>query len=184
MTPPDRSPEGAAMTESRSLSGKLVRDLTLDAVRRGEVSLPDLRIHPETLDHQASVAEAHGNPQLAENLRRAAELTVLPDDEVLAIYEALRPHRSTPQQLTALAESLAGRGLPRCARHTVSAVAGICSLAAASAGSEFAIALRTAGGAAVVPASPVPLTPSGLVRHGTAWCATANAGRSPARGIA
>jgi len=115
MTPPDRSPEGAAMTESRSLSGKPVSDLTLDAVRRGEVSLPDLRIHPETLNHQASVAHAHGNPQLAENLRRAAELTVLPDDEVLAIYEALRPHRSTPQQLTALAESLAGRGLPRCA---------------------------------------------------------------------
>jgi propanediol dehydratase small subunit len=103
------------MTGSRSLSGKLVSDLTLDAVRRGEVSLPDLRIHPETLDHQASVAEAHGNPQLAENLRRAAELTVLPDDEVLAIYEALRPHRSTPEQLTALAGSLAGRGLPRCA---------------------------------------------------------------------
>ena len=103
------------MTESRSLSGKAVSDLTLDAVRRGEVSLPDLRIHPETLNHQASVAQAHGNPQLAENLRRAAELTVLPDDEVLAIYEALRPHRSTPRQLTALAESLAGRGLPRCA---------------------------------------------------------------------
>ncbi|MDX6393450.1 MAG: propanediol dehydratase small subunit [Streptosporangiaceae bacterium] len=115
MTPPDHSPGSAAMTGSRSLSGKLVSDLTLDAVRRGEVSLPDLRIHPETLDHQASVAEAHGNPQLAENLRRAAELTVLPDDEVLAIYEALRPHRSTPQQLTALAGSLAGRGLPRCA---------------------------------------------------------------------
>ncbi len=103
------------MTETRSLSGKPVGELTLDAVRRGEVSLPDLRIHPETLDRQASVAQAHGNPQLAGNLRRAAELTLLPDDEVLAIYEALRPHRSTPEQLTALAESLAGRGLPRCA---------------------------------------------------------------------
>jgi len=41
---------------------------------------------------------------------------LLPDDEVLAIYEALRPHRSTPQQLTALAESLADRGLPALAR--------------------------------------------------------------------
>jgi propanediol dehydratase small subunit len=100
---------------TRSLSGKPVSDLTLDAVRRGEISVPDLRIHPETLEHQASVARAHGNPQLAENLRRAAELTLLPDDEVLAIYEALRPHRSTPQQLTALAGSLADRGLPLCA---------------------------------------------------------------------
>jgi propanediol dehydratase small subunit len=107
--------DGSAMTETRSLSGKPVGDLTLEAVRRGEVSLPDLRIHPETLEHQASVAQAHGNSQLAENLRRAAELTLLPDDEVLAIYEALRPHRSTPEQLTALAGSLAGRGLPRCA---------------------------------------------------------------------
>src|SRR5258708_7268029 len=87
------------MSRTRSLSGKPVSDLTLDAVRRGEVSLPDLRIHPDTLNHQASVARAHGNPQLAANLRRAAELTLLPDDELLAIYEALRPHRSTPRQL-------------------------------------------------------------------------------------
>jgi propanediol dehydratase small subunit len=34
---------------------------------------------------------------------------------VLAIYEALRPGRSTAAQLTALAGSLADRGLPRCA---------------------------------------------------------------------
>jgi len=64
---------------------------------------------------QAVVAEQHGNPQLAENLRRAAELTRLPDDEVLAIYEALRPGRSTPAQLIERAASLEARGLPRCA---------------------------------------------------------------------
>jgi propanediol dehydratase small subunit len=75
----------------------------------------DLRIHPETLGRQAVVAEQHGNPQLAENLRRAAELTRLPDDEVLAIYEALRPGRSTPAQLIELAASLDMRRLPRCA---------------------------------------------------------------------
>jgi propanediol dehydratase small subunit len=99
----------------RALSGRPVGELTLEAVRRGEISLPDLRIHPGSLEHQAAVAEAHGNPQLAENLRRAAELTTLGDDEVLAIYEALRPGRSTATQLTALAASLDGRGLPRCA---------------------------------------------------------------------
>ncbi len=101
--------------ELRALSGRPVSELTLDAVRRGEVSLPDLRIHPDTLEHQAEVAHKHGNPQLAENLRRAAELTRLPDGEVLAIYDALRPGRSTAGDLTALAESLSGRGLPRCA---------------------------------------------------------------------
>ncbi len=107
--------DGADGTEIRALSGKPVGRLTVDAVRAGEIGVADLRIHPGTLERQAVVAEEHGNPQLAENLRRAAELTRLPDDEVLAFYEALRPGRSTPAQLTALAASLTARGLPRCA---------------------------------------------------------------------
>jgi len=103
------------VTKIRALSGKSVESLTVEAVRAGEIGLADLRIHPETLERQAVIAEEHGNPQLADNLRRAAELTQLPDDEVLAIYEALRPGRSTAEQLKALAGSLADRGLPRCA---------------------------------------------------------------------
>ena len=99
----------------RALSGRPVGELTLDAVRQGEVGLADLRIHPETLERQAVVAEQHANPQLARNLRRAAELTQLTDEEVLAIYEALRPGRATPAELTTLADSLAARGLPLCA---------------------------------------------------------------------
>ncbi len=99
----------------RALSGRDVGELTLEAVRRGELGVPDLRIHPETLERQAAIAAAHANPQLAENLRRAAELTSLPDEEVLAIYDALRPGRSTPERLTELAADLGGRGLPRCA---------------------------------------------------------------------
>jgi propanediol dehydratase small subunit len=99
----------------RALSGREVGELTLEAVRGGELSVADLRIHPETLERPAAVATAHANPQLAENLRRAAELTRLPDEEVLAIYDALRPGRSTPEQLTGLAADLAERGLPRCA---------------------------------------------------------------------
>jgi len=100
---------------TRGLSGRPVAELTLEAVRRGEIRLPDLRIHPDALERQAQVAEAHGNPQLAENLRRAAELTALGDDEVLAIYDALRPGRATRAQLGELSASLAARGLPRCA---------------------------------------------------------------------
>ena len=103
------------VAEIRALSGKPVENLAVEAVRAGEVGVADLRIHPDTLERQAVVAEEHDNPQLAENLRRAAELTRLPDDEVLAIYEALRPGRSTPPDLTTLAASLADRGLPRCA---------------------------------------------------------------------
>ncbi len=107
----------------RALSGRAVGELTLEAVRHGELSLPDLRIHPETLERQAAVAAAHANPQLADNLRRAAELTRLPDDEVLAIYDALRPGRSTPARLAELAAGLAARGLPRCAALLTEAAA-------------------------------------------------------------
>ena len=105
----------AEASDIRALSGKPVPSLTLDAIRAGEIGVADLRIHPDTLERQAVVANKHGNPQLAQNLRRAAELTRLPDDEVLAIYEALRPGRSSAAQLTALAGSLADRGLPLCA---------------------------------------------------------------------
>jgi propanediol dehydratase small subunit len=107
--------EGTEVTDVRALSGRPVGQLTVEAVRAGEVDVADLRIHQDTLERQAVVAEEQGNPQLAANLRRAAELTRLPDDEVLSIYEALRPGRSTPAQLTTLAGSLAARGLPRCA---------------------------------------------------------------------
>jgi propanediol dehydratase small subunit len=98
-----------------ALSGRDVDQLTVDGVTSGEVTLDDVRIHPDVLRRQAQVADAHGNPQLAENLRRAAEMTALDDDEVLSLYEALRPHRSTPIELEAVAASLAERGLARCA---------------------------------------------------------------------
>src|SRR5262249_10312934 len=101
------------MTEVRALSRRPVGELPLEGVREGGIGLEALRIHPETWERQAAIAEQHANPQLAGNLRRAAELARLGDDEVLAIYAALRPGRATPAELTALAESLAGRRLPR-----------------------------------------------------------------------
>ena len=89
---------GEDMADVRALSGRPVAELTLEAVRRGEIGLEDLRIHPETLERQAAIAEQHANPQLAENLRRAAELTRLGDEEVLAIYDgaAARPRSRPP----------------------------------------------------------------------------------------
>lgn len=96
---------------TRAWSGADRNSLTLDALRRGELGIDDVRIHPETLEHQAQVASEHGNPQLAANLRRAAELTHLEDDEVLAIYDALRPRRSSYDELLALAQSFDERGL-------------------------------------------------------------------------
>ncbi len=102
-----------AVTDTVGATGRDPAEVSLDTVREGEVSIADLSIHPDTLQHQAEVAERHGNPQLAANFRRAAELTALGDEEVLAIYEALRPHRCTFSELAALAADLESRGATR-----------------------------------------------------------------------
>ena len=64
-------------------------------------------IHTETLQRQADIAEGAGYRQLAHNLRRAAELVNIPNEQLLRIYEALRPRRSTYQELISLSEELA-----------------------------------------------------------------------------
>jgi len=102
-------------TRPCALSGRPIDEITLEAAVSGDLSPADLRIHPDMLRHQAEVAEAHGNPQLGENLRRAAELTAVPDDEVLALYEALRPGRSTRAELEAVATRLEAADAPLCA---------------------------------------------------------------------
>ncbi len=87
-------------------SGKPLSEITLEALRRGELSLEDVRIRAETLRAQAAVAAKAGYTQLAANLRRAAELVAVPNGELLAIYEALRPGRSTYEELIALSRRL------------------------------------------------------------------------------
>lgn len=96
------------MTHARS--GRSAESITLDAVRAGEITLDDVRIHPETLLRQAAVARDHGNPQLAANLERAAELAEVADARVMEIYDALRPRRSTADQLEAIARELDAAG--------------------------------------------------------------------------
>lgn len=88
---------------------------TVENAVDGKLGLSDLRMDPAALAHQAVVAEQGGNPQLAENFLRAAELAVIDDEEVMGLYEALRPHRSTAEQLEALRASLEARGAARCA---------------------------------------------------------------------
>ena len=100
---------------TRAFSGRDSEELTLDRLGREELEVDDVRIHPDTLEHQAGVAEQHANPQLAANFRRAAELALMPESDVLALYEALRPHRATPDELEALAGDLEGVPAPLCA---------------------------------------------------------------------
>ena len=86
--------------------GKKFEELTLDNVMSGAVAFEDFRITPQALEYQAQVAEAAGSPHVARNLRRAAEMTRIPDERVLEMYNALRPHRSDKAELMAMAEEL------------------------------------------------------------------------------
>lgn len=92
----------------RAASGRAYGDVTLDAVADGALSADDLAVDAETLQAQATIAEEAGFPQLAANLRRAAELTRVPNDELLRMYESLRPGRGRYDELIALADTLLG----------------------------------------------------------------------------
>jgi propanediol dehydratase small subunit len=98
-----------------SATGKTVADITLDAAVSGDLGPRDVAISAETLRLQAGFAERGGNPQLGENLRRAAELVAFDDEELLRFYEMLRPGRSSAEELDSLAAALAERGAKRCA---------------------------------------------------------------------
>ena len=100
---------------SKAYSGRDSSELTLDRLSTEEIGADDVRIHPDTLRSQAAIARRHANPQLAVNFARAAELALLPEAEVLALYEALRPHRATGDELAALAARLDGVPAPLCA---------------------------------------------------------------------
>ncbi|QJW46237.1 diol dehydratase small subunit [bacterium BFN5] len=90
----------------RTPTGKTLADITLEKAISGEVKPEDVRISPETLRLQAEIADGVGRNQFANNLRRAAELTAIPDDRILEIYNALRPYRSSKQELFAIADEM------------------------------------------------------------------------------
>src|SRR3954451_17985527 len=70
------------------------------------VQASELRGMTETLRLQAEVADASRRSQLADNLRRAAELAVLPDETILEIYTGLGPRRSSASELESWAHRL------------------------------------------------------------------------------
>lgn len=90
----------------RTPSGLGLEEITLDAVRAGRIGPEELRATPETLRRQSAVALAAGRTQLADNLARAAELATVPSATILEIYTALRPHRSSAEELEAWAVRL------------------------------------------------------------------------------
>ena len=82
------------------------QDMTLDRVLSGEINSADIQISREALQKQAAIADTANRAALAENLRRAAELTCIPNEEILSMYNTLRPHRSTRKELEDLCHRL------------------------------------------------------------------------------
>ena len=90
--------------ELRAASGRSADAIGLATL--AELSPADLQISAETLRAQADVAQGAGFAQLAANLTRAAELTAVPNEELLRMYEIMRPGRSTYAQLQEMATKL------------------------------------------------------------------------------
>ena len=90
----------------RTPTDKPIDAITMEAVRQGAVTGEDLRISRDMLLRQAEVAESAGKRQVAENLRRAAEMTAVPDATVIEMYDRLRPNRATKAQLVDMADTL------------------------------------------------------------------------------
>ncbi len=91
----------------RTRNGHTLADLTLDNLLAGQVNSADFGITADGLRLQAEIAERAGRPNLAQNLRRGAELVEIPDAVLLAIYELLRPGRTqSADKLRAAANQL------------------------------------------------------------------------------
>jgi propanediol dehydratase small subunit len=115
MTGEPRYPH-ARYGDARAQSGRRAAELTAEAAASGVLTPDDVRIRGETLLAQAAIAREAGYGHLADNLARAAELTAVPDDQILAMYEALRPGRTSPAAMDQLADRLErGYAAPRCA---------------------------------------------------------------------
>ena len=90
----------------KTSTGKSLDDITLEAVVSGAIKAEEIRITPQTLEYQAQIAESISRPQSARNMRRAGELTRVPDERMLQIYNLLRPNRSSKAELLAIADEL------------------------------------------------------------------------------
>ena len=92
-------PLSKSNVDIRSKSGKSIDQITIDEVINGRVTGEDIKISKETLKLQGKIARQEGRTQLGENFERASELVDIPDEELLIIYNMLRPNRSTREEL-------------------------------------------------------------------------------------
>lgn len=106
MTPKDYPLATKRPGDINTPTGKNLEEITLENVLNGKIKPEDVRISPETLEMQAEIAEGMNRNAIARNLRRAAELISVPDERILEIYNALRPYRSTKEDLLKIADEL------------------------------------------------------------------------------
>ena len=105
-----------------SKTGKKLSQITLDEVKRGNVTSEDIKISAEMLKRQGQVALSADNPQMAANFERASELVNVPDAVILHMYNRLRPHRSTKRELALMAQELLEKyHAPHCAKLVLEA---------------------------------------------------------------
>ena len=90
----------------KSMTGRPIEELTIDNVLSGKVTMQDGRIHKDTRLLQAEIAQSAGDIQIAANLRRAAELTNVPDEFILQAYNTIRPFRGSIEDINAIADTL------------------------------------------------------------------------------
>lgn len=105
-----------------SRTGKKLDELSLDEVRKGHVAPDDIKISAEMLRAQGEVADQARNAPMKKNFERAAELTNVPDDVILRMYNKLRPNRATKTELARMAEELLEKyQAPNCAKLVLEA---------------------------------------------------------------
>lgn len=90
----------------KSPTGKSLDDITVKNIVNDNVTSKDLRITPDTLRMQGEIAKNSGRPAIQNNFQRAAELTRIPDERVLEMYNSLRPYRSSKKELLDISAEL------------------------------------------------------------------------------
>lgn len=105
-----------------SKTGKKLNEITLEEVKKGNVTAEDIKISSEMLKRQGQVAKEADNPQMTANFERASELVNVPDDVILNMYNKLRPNRSSKRELLLMAQELLEKyQAPHCAKLVLEA---------------------------------------------------------------
>ncbi len=90
----------------KTYTEKDINDINTENILSGSITADDCKINSKTLEYQAQIQDSFGNPQVAGNFRRAAEMIKIPDKVILKIYNCLRPHVSTKQELLSIANEI------------------------------------------------------------------------------